>query len=182
MMLTVTVLLQRGCDIRTSINSKETKRSQWTDEVCSFFLIDLALVARTLWTPQLLHLLVYLSIASSPVLRLHAQLVFLICMGHVVILVFIVLFLLLLALDFHTNLVFQVQRENGAQAHVSVQALRVRRGGLGAVALFDGGGVGRLVADGRDVATAVGVVDRGRVGQRSWFERDLPGWDFGNGG
>lgn len=105
--------------------TKETGRNQWTDEACNFFLINLALVARTLWTPQLLHLLVYLSVASSPVLRLHTQVDFLIHMGHVAILIFIlvILFLLLLALDFHTDLVFQVQRENGAQAHVSVQAV-----------------------------------------------------------
>lgn len=69
----------------------------------------------------------------------------------------------------------------GAQAHISIQAVRAGRGGLGAVAIFDGRGISRLIANRRDVAAAVGVVDRGRVGQRPRFERDLPGWDFRNG-
>lgn len=135
-------------------------------------LVHLVLIAGPLGPPQLVHLFIDLSVPSSPVLHLHTHtFLLLIHVAHIILLFLLInlllLFLLLLSLHLHADLALQVQGQRGAQARgpgVSVDAegsVGAPQHILGAVAaILDGGGAGRLVADGGDVAAAVGVVDR----------------------
>lgn len=137
-----------------------------------FFLIHLTLAARTLGPPQFVHLFINLSIATSPILRLHAQ--------AVLLLLHEACLLLLSPLHLHADQVLRVQAGGGGVT-VSVDD----GGAVGPshcaalLSVFDRGGVGRAVTDRGDVAAAVGG---GRVGHGGALQGDLPRGDLGNAG